>query len=59
MAVRYQIHAIPTAILVDRDGNVVSFAARGDELKELLAKQFPETGDDVSEPTEQPEANAE
>ncbi len=32
----YGIFAIPQAILVDRDGRVVSLHARGDELRELL-----------------------
>ncbi|TWU36492.1 Thiol-disulfide oxidoreductase ResA [Novipirellula aureliae] len=40
MAIRYEVHSIPTAILVDRDGNVVSVSARGDELSKLLEARF-------------------
>ncbi len=61
MAVRYKINAIPTAILVDRDGNAVSLAARGEKLQELLAKEFPETDgddtDDKKDPASPPAAN--
>jgi len=34
----YAIESIPTVILVDKEGKVVSLNARGDELGELLAK---------------------
>ncbi|MEQ9410218.1 MAG: TlpA disulfide reductase family protein [Fuerstiella sp.] len=37
LATHYGISGIPTAILVDRDGKVVSMSARGGELNELLA----------------------
>ncbi|MEM9659986.1 MAG: TlpA disulfide reductase family protein, partial [Planctomycetota bacterium] len=37
---RYGVHSWPTAILVDRDGKVVSIEARGDKLEDLLARQF-------------------
>ena len=37
----YGIAAIPTMILVGRDGKVLSTSARGAELTELLSKQFP------------------
>jgi thiol-disulfide isomerase/thioredoxin len=37
MATKYNVTSIPTAILVDRDGNVVSMSARGDKLPDLLA----------------------
>ncbi|WP_161604549.1 TlpA family protein disulfide reductase [Roseiconus nitratireducens] len=37
MAIKYGISAIPTAILVNREGKVVSLKARGEELQELLA----------------------
>ncbi len=40
MAVRYEVQSIPTAILIDRDGNVVSISARGEELRRLLEAQF-------------------
>ncbi len=38
MAVKYGIHAIPTAILVDQEGNVVSMDARGPRLGAALEK---------------------
>lgn len=38
MAQFYGINAIPAAILLDKDGKVVSMAARGDELPKLLEK---------------------
>jgi peroxiredoxin len=38
MAVRYGINAIPAALLVDRDGIVVSMNARGEELERQLKK---------------------
>lgn len=41
-AVYYGVNAIPTAILVDRDGKVVSLNARGPALGELLAKLLAE-----------------
>jgi hypothetical protein len=33
----YGVNAIPTMLLVGRDGKVVSIRARGEELKRLLA----------------------
>jgi thiol-disulfide isomerase/thioredoxin len=36
----YGIFAIPQAILVDRDGRVVSMSARGEELERLLEKHI-------------------
>jgi thiol-disulfide isomerase/thioredoxin len=39
---RYGITGIPTAILVGRDGKVLSLNARGDTLTELLEQQFPD-----------------
>lgn len=38
MAVRYGVTGIPTAILVGKDGKVVSLSARGPELGKLLKK---------------------
>lgn len=38
MARFYGINAIPAAILLDKDGKVVSMAARGEELPKLLEK---------------------
>lgn len=40
MARRYGISGIPTVILVDRAGKVISLNARGPELGRLLAEQF-------------------
>ena len=48
MSKRYEITAIPTAILVDREGKIVSFEARGEKLPELLAKYFNVTETDSS-----------
>lgn len=39
-AVHYGILSIPRAVLIDRDGKVVSIAAHGEALWELLAKQI-------------------
>ena len=38
LAVHYGISGIPTAILVDKEGKVVSTDARGPELNRMLAK---------------------
>jgi FAD synthase len=38
----YGVNAIPTMVLVGKDGKVISTRARGEELKRLLAEQFPE-----------------
>ena len=37
---RYGVFSIPTMILVGRDGKVLSTRARGEELNEMLKKQF-------------------
>ena len=42
LADRYGITAIPTMILVGRDGRVASIEARGRRLEELLAEAFPD-----------------
>lgn len=39
----YGVTGIPTAILVDREGKVVSLMARGEILQELLKEQFSES----------------
>lgn len=44
LADRYGVTAIPTMILVGRDGAVLSTEARGRRLEELLAEQFPGDG---------------
>ena len=38
----YGVNAIPTMILVDKDGKVIDTQARGERLKELLEKAFPD-----------------
>ena len=43
IAKQYAITAVPTAILIGRDGKVISILARGPELERLLEEQFPET----------------
>ena len=40
LARRYGISGIPTVILIDREGKVISLNARGPKLGELLAEQF-------------------
>jgi peroxiredoxin len=40
LAQYYGVMAIPQSILVDKDGKVVSLAARGEELWDLLAQQI-------------------
>lgn len=40
VARRYGVNGIPQLILIGRDGNVLSIAARGPRLAELLAEQF-------------------
>ncbi|MCP4785418.1 MAG: TlpA family protein disulfide reductase [Fuerstiella sp.] len=47
LAVHYGISGIPTAILVDREGKVVSMMARGGELNRLLAELLAPVGDDT------------
>ena len=38
IAARYGVKSIPTALLVDREGKVISTSARGEELERLLAR---------------------
>ena len=54
MAKRYEITAIPTAILVDQEGRIISFDARGETLPKLLTKLLPAT--DRPESDRQPPA---
>ncbi len=51
VATHYGISGIPTAILVDQEGKVVSLRARGKELDRLLAEMLgePTTADDPEE----------
>lgn len=44
VVVKYGINSVPTQMLVDRDGNVVSLNLRGRELESQLRVLFPETG---------------
>jgi len=57
MSKRYEIAAIPTAILVDRVGNIVSFEARGEKLPKLLAELFDVTEVDSSKTSNTSEDN--
>lgn len=43
MAVYYGINGIPTAILIDREGRVISMKARGEELNRLLEQLLGKT----------------
>ena len=45
LANRYGILGIPTVILVDRKGKVISLQARGEILGKLLSEQFQGTED--------------
>jgi hypothetical protein len=38
LATQYGVNSIPRAILVDRQGNVVTLSARGEALGEMVAK---------------------
>lgn len=49
MAKRYDITSIPTAILVDREGKIVSIEARGETLPTLLNQMFEQVGGDTPE----------
>jgi hypothetical protein len=40
IATHYGISGIPTAILVDKEGKVISLRARGPELERLLEEQL-------------------
>jgi thiol-disulfide isomerase/thioredoxin len=60
LAVHYGIMGIPTAILVDKDGKVVSMMARGPELVEQLEKLLgpaPEVEDDEPAVKKKPAAS--
>ncbi|MEO2012848.1 MAG: TlpA disulfide reductase family protein [Fuerstiella sp.] len=50
LVVHYGVSGIPTAILVDKEGKVVSLSARGQQLNRLLAELLGdvETGDSVN-----------
>ena len=47
LAVHYGISGIPTAILVDKQGKVISMTARGGELNRLLAELLGSADDDT------------
>ncbi|MGD9632580.1 MAG: TlpA family protein disulfide reductase [Pirellulales bacterium] len=48
MALKYGITGIPTAILIDQKGNVVSLQARGPRLGALLEKLLGKTGEEAA-----------
>jgi thiol-disulfide isomerase/thioredoxin len=52
MAVKYGITGIPTAILVDQEGNVVSMQARGPRLGALLEKLLGKPSEDETSAVE-------
>ena len=52
LAVYYGVNAIPTAILVDKEGKVVSMSARGPELERQLDELLGPAGDGDSEGNE-------
>jgi thiol-disulfide isomerase/thioredoxin len=52
MAVRYGITGIPTAILIDQEGKVVSMQARGPQLGKLLEQLLGKPSDDESSSVE-------
>jgi thiol-disulfide isomerase/thioredoxin len=52
MAVKYGITGIPTAILVDQEGNVVSMMARGPRLGPLLEKLLGKPSEDETSAAE-------
>jgi thiol-disulfide isomerase/thioredoxin len=60
MAVKYGIHGIPAAILVGRDGKVISKHARGEDLggylQQILGEPLPVQEEHVSEQTPQERA---
>lgn len=59
IATYYGVSAIPAAILVDREGNVVSLSARGKALDELLADLIGEPEPNKDESDESDETNDE
>lgn len=58
MAVQYGISGIPTAILVDKEGKVVSMTARGPELQRLLKELLGEPAPAPAPPAPAPPAPA-
>jgi thiol-disulfide isomerase/thioredoxin len=58
MSSYYGIVGYPTVLLVGKDGNVVSLDARGDKLKELLAKMLGPSGETASGDNRNPRPNA-
>ncbi len=53
----YGVTGIPTAILVDKEGKVISLGARGEELDRLLAEQLGPAAEPAKEPSDD-DANA-
>ncbi len=56
LATYYGVNAIPTAILVDQEGKVVSLRARGKELDRLLVKLLGEVEEDADDEADDDEA---
>ncbi|WP_372716316.1 TlpA family protein disulfide reductase [Novipirellula sp.] len=56
MAVHYGVSGIPTAILVNGEGKVISLSARGKTLDKLLAETLGEPDDDAEVKDEEGEA---
>ena len=59
MAKRYGITAIPTAILVDQAGKIVSLEASGDELPRLLTNLIGAKEEDTPDGAEHSSAHDE
>lgn len=53
-AVKYGVNGIPLAILLDRDGKVISMTARGPNLKKLLYEQLGPPGKQAEEKPQKP-----
>ena len=52
-AKRYGVNAIPSMIFIGKDGKVKSLRARGENLNELLAEEFPDVQADDEEESEE------
>lgn len=57
LATHYGISGIPTAILVDKEGKVISMRARGQELNRLLVEHLGPVEETESETAEETEAD--
>ena len=59
LAEKYQIQAIPSTFLVGKDGKIVAFDLRGEELAKAVEKMFDETSQPSSEQAGQRRAERE